>query len=119
MGETFHYNHKFKASKAEVFQHIITWLKMEGAQITMEKVPDKVEAIQGSMKALKVWNRTAEKRMSFTLSEDIEGVNVVLVMEPASKLFEDDVYAWRSKIQMAWGQLADDIWASVEQSKVE
>lgn len=119
MGETFQYNHKFKASKEEVFQQVISWLKKEGAQIIMEKVPDKVEAIQGSMKALKVWNKTAEKRMSFALSEDSEGVSVVLVMEPASKMFEDDVYAWRSKIQMAWGQLADDIWASVERSKAE
>jgi hypothetical protein len=116
MGEKFTYSHKFKASKEEVFQQISSWLKKEGAQITMDKRPDKVEAIQGSMKALKVWNVTAEKRISFTLSEDSEGVNVVLVMEPASKMFEDDVYAWRNKIQTAWGQLANDIWTSVDQS---
>jgi hypothetical protein len=70
------------------------------------------------MKALKVWNITAEKKMSFTLSQDNEGVNVILVMEPASKMFEDDVYAWRNKIQTAWGQLANDVWANIEQSKV-
>ncbi len=117
MGETFHYSHKIKASREEVFQQIISWLKKEGAQVTREKALDKVEAIQGSMKPLKVWNIATEKRMSFALSEDVEGVNVSLVMEPASKMYEDDVIAWKSKIQTTWGQLADDIWAYIEQSK--
>ena len=119
MGETFQYSHNFKASKEVVFNKIISWLKSEGAQIIMEKVPERIEAIQGSMKALKVWNKTAEKRMSFSLSEDSEGVIVALVMEPASKMYEDDVYAWRNKIQMSWGQLANDIWASVETVEAE
>jgi len=116
MAETFHYEHKFKSGKAEVFQEIISWLKKEGAQIMMEKASEKVEAMHGSMKALKVWNITAEKSMSFILSEDAEGVKVSLTMEPASKMFEDDTYAWRDKIQKAWEQLANDLWASIGQS---
>jgi hypothetical protein len=115
MGDTFHYDHKFKMGKEDVFQRIVSWLRKDGAQITTQKVPEKVEAMHGSMKALKVWNINAEKRMSFTIVEDADGVNVTLVMEPASKMFEDDVYAWRNKIQTAWGQMANDIWASIEQ----
>ena len=119
MGETFHYEHRFKSSKEEVFYRIVSWLKSEGAVITKEKVPDDVEAVHGSLKALAVWKKTAEKRMSFALSEDSEGVKVSLVMEPASKMYDDDVYVWRNKIQTSWGQLANDIWTSIERSQIE
>ena len=117
MGETFHYSRKIKGGREEAFQQIISWLKKEGAQITREKAPEKVEAIQGSMKPLKVWNVGTEKRMSFTLGEDADGVNISLVMEPASKMYEDDVLVWKNKIQTGWGQLADDLWAYLEQPK--
>jgi hypothetical protein len=87
--------------------------------ITKEKAPKEVEAIHGSLKTLEVWKKTAEKKVSFTLDEDGEGVKVSLVMEPASKMYDDDVYVWRNKIQTSWGQLANDIWAIIERSETE
>jgi hypothetical protein len=119
MGETFHYEHRFKASMEEVFNQIVSWLKNEGAMIIKEKAPVEAEAVHGSLKALAVWKKTAEKRMSFALSEDSEGVKVSLVMEPASKMYDDDVYVWRNKIQTSWGQLANDIWTSIERSEIK
>lgn len=117
MGETYRYVHDFKARKAEeVFDQLVSWLKGEGAKVTISQRPRQLEAIHGSLKALEVWKKTAEKKMSFTLGQADEVVNVILTMEPASKLYGNDVYVWRDKIQATWGQLAEEIWARVERS---
>jgi hypothetical protein len=118
VGDKFNYSHDFKGMQAiEVFDGIIAWLKAEEAKIDRLHKPTEIEAYHGSLKALMVWKKNAEKTMSFRISEAEGAVHVDLSMTPASKAFGDDVYAWQKKIKTVWGQLADDLWTRLEESK--
>ncbi|MDD1769946.1 MAG: hypothetical protein LUO79_02560 [Methanomassiliicoccales archaeon] len=114
-GTTFSYSREIKGLKVtEVFDGIVSWLKEEGATIDRMQRPTEIVALHGSLKALAIWKKNAEKTMAFKLSEAGDAVHVDITMEPASTEFGYDVYGYQRKIQAGWGQLAVELWSRLE-----
>jgi hypothetical protein len=111
---SFQYSHEFKGKRAdEVYEKVMAWLTKEEARKVVSTKPTSIEAIHGSHKTMKGWNRNAKKKLSIFISPSPSGVTASATASP-TMANSSDVAQMSEDARLNWGLLIEECWAAVD-----
>lgn len=110
----FQYSHELRSMRAdEAYDRVMAWLSKEEARNVVGNRPTSIEAIHGSHRTIKGWNRNAKKKLSFTFSPSPTGVMVSATASP-TMANRSDVAQMAEDARLNWGLLLEECWAFIE-----
>lgn len=116
MAIAFEYTREFKdASIEKVQSKILAWLGKEGVQKVKSTGPSSIEAMHGTFKTTKPYERDGKKKLSFFLSSSGRNVIVNVTASPSITIL-DDIALRREETRANWGALMEELWTSIEVS---
>ncbi len=116
MAIAFEYTREFKdASIEKVQSKILAWLGKEGVQKVKSTGPSSIEAMHGTFKTTKPYERDGKKKLSFFLSSSGRNVIVNVTARPSITIL-DDIALRREETRANWGALMEELWTSIEVS---
>lgn len=114
MAIIFEYAHDFKdTSNEKVLNKILAWLGKEGAQKVKMTGPASFEAMHGTFKTFRPYEREGKKKLAFTLTSKGRDVTVNIVVKPSMAIL-DDIAPRVEGTRANWGALIEELWESVE-----
>ena len=116
MAIAFEYAREFKDTSIEkVLSKILAWLGKEGVQKVKSTGPTSIEAMHGTFKTTKPYERDGKKKLSFSLSSSGRNVMVNVSVRPSMAIL-DDIALRREETRANWGSLIEELWSSIEVS---
>ncbi len=107
MAISFQYTHEFRGEQAdEVYDKVMGWLTKEEARKVVGVRPTSIEAVHGSHKTMKGWNRNAKKKLGFLFSPSPNGTAVSVTASP-TMANSSDVAQMAEDARLNWGLLAE------------
>ena len=110
MAIAFEYAREFKDTSIEkVLSKILAWLGKEGVQKVKSTGPTSIEAMHGTFKTTKPYERDGKKKLSFSLSSSGRNVMVNVSVRPSMAIL-DDIALRREETRANWGSLIEELW---------
>ena len=114
MAIVFEYAHEFKDTSIEkALNKILAWLGKEGAQKVRSTGPTSIEAMHGTFKTFKPYEREGKKKLAFTLTSSGRDVTVNAVVKPSMAIL-DDIAPRVEETRANWGDLIEELWTSID-----